>query len=182
MSIRHSDNGVITLVRTTSDHVAGDQGDTQMSNKLKKKEILSQLRSAKSAHIKWRSYAQALVAGLPLDDGKVPVIHTDCNFGRWYYGQGQVLSSLEGYRAIEEPHEMLHNIYMKIVKKLFHEEDPGLLKKMLGSRKRADEKRATEVHELMEHLINISRTLLESIEMVEREVLQMHEEEFTALV
>lgn len=153
-----------------------------MSINTKKKEILAQLRSAKSAHIKWRSYAQALVAGLPLDDSKVPVIHTDCAFGRWYYGPGQVLASLNSYRAIEEPHEILHNIYMKIVKKLFHEEDVGLLKKLLGSSKRAGENRATEVSELMENLVVVSRTLLETIEMVEKEVLQMDEEEIGSLL
>jgi hypothetical protein len=71
---------------------------------------------------------------------------------------------------------------MKIVKQLFHEDDMGLLRKLLGNRKRADEKRSSEVSELMLHLVSVSKTLLETIEMVEREVLQMEDEEIAALV
>ncbi len=34
---------------------------------MSKKDILTRLRTAKSAHIKWRSYAKALVEGVPVD-------------------------------------------------------------------------------------------------------------------
>ncbi|MFO7594529.1 MAG: CZB domain-containing protein [Pseudomonadota bacterium] len=182
MTKKIKEKDVITLLRAVSTENDGKKGGTDMSNKLKKKEVLAQLRAAKSAHIKWRSYAQALVSGLPLDESKVPVIHTDCAFGRWYYGPGQALASLDSYRSIEEPHEILHDIYMKIVKKLFHEENTGLLKKLLGSSKRADAIRASEISELMEHLVAVSRTLLETIEMVEKEVLHMEGDEVSSLI
>ncbi|EXJ16796.1 CZB domain-containing protein [Imhoffiella purpurea] len=146
-----------------------------------KKEILTQLRAAKTAHIQWRSYAQALTSGLPVDQDHVPVIHTACKFGKWYYGPGQQLSSLETYEAIEVPHETLHRIYMKIFKILFTEEDRGLLHKLFGSKGRLDKRQQAEVDGLMQNLLSVSRTLLEAIALLEQEVLQMSDEELEAL-
>lgn len=61
-----------------------------------KKEIIIKLRAAKASHIQWRAYAQAIVGGFSVDQNHVPVIHTNCKFGQWYYGKGQILSSLGG--------------------------------------------------------------------------------------
>ncbi len=55
-----------------------------------KKEALDKLRKAKGAHIKWRSYAQALVAGVTVsDDGVYDVIHTAHTYA--VNDQGQIL-------------------------------------------------------------------------------------------
>jgi hypothetical protein len=146
-----------------------------------KKEIIQHLRAAKSGHIKWRSYAQALVAGLPLDENKIPVIHTDCKFGKWYYGHGQSLSSFESFRAIEEPHEMLHSIYHKLVNAL-HSNDGGGLLSIFSEKSRIDMERKREVDSHLKNLIEMSRTLLECIELLENEVMDLSEEEVAALI
>lgn len=52
----------------------------------------------------------------------MPVIHTDCAFGQWYYGDGQDLDSMNTFREIEEPHERLHEAYMRIFKAMSEEE------------------------------------------------------------
>ena len=146
-----------------------------------KKEIINRLRAAKSAHIKWRTYAQAILSGLEIDDDKVPVLHTDCAFGKWYYGSGQRLSTLHSYKAIEQPHEIMHTLYMKLFKHLFEEEDIGLFKKLIGSAKRRQEHDAIG-EKYMKDIIEMSKALLEAIEVLETEILNMNEVEIAELV
>lgn len=146
-----------------------------------KKTLINHLRSAKSAHIKWRAYAQALVAGLPLDEGQVPVIHTDCSFGKWYYGQGQKLSALPSFHAIEGPHESLHAIYMQIFKLLFETEDVSFFRKLIGASKKKDNKKE-QINALLDSLIEMSKTLLAAIELLEKELTDMSDSEIAALI
>jgi hypothetical protein len=144
-----------------------------------KRETLSQLRLAKSAHIQWRAFAQALVAGIPVEQDHVPVIHTTCKFGKWYYGPGQRLSSLSSYGAIDTPHEMLHKTYMKIFKLLFGEDDRSAFKKLFGSNAKLKQERQQEAEALMQILLSISGTLLEAINVLEREIMDMPDEELS---
>jgi hypothetical protein len=150
-------------------------------NPMTKKEILMQLRAAKTAHIQWRSYAQALMAGLPVDQDHVPVVSTTCKFGKWYYGAGQSLSSLSAYEAIELPHDALHQIYMRIFKILFSEQDRSLFQKLFGTKGQLDKKRQVEAEALMQHLLSVSRTLLDAIALLEQEVMNLSDEEIEAL-
>ena len=142
---------------------------------------MSQLRSAKSAHIQWRSYAQALVAGIPVEQDHVPVIHTTCKFGKWYYGEGQKLSSLSSYGAIETPHETLHQIYMKIFKLLFGEDNRSTLQKMFGSSAKIKQGNQAEAESFMKQLLSVSGTLLEAINLLEKEIKDMTDEELSSL-
>lgn len=81
------------------------------------KEALQHLRKAKTAHLKWRTYAQALAAGVGVEDGKAPIAHTECEFGRWYHGPGQALREIsELYDDIEDPHRLLHQAYAEMYK------------------------------------------------------------------
>lgn len=146
---------------------------------MNKKEVLSQLRLAKSAHIQWRAYAQALIAGIPVEKDHVPVIHTNCKFGKWYYGPGQELSSLSSYGAIETPHEMLHQIYIKIFKLLFVADDRSIFKKIFGSKRLANKRNQEEAEALMQKLLSVSGTLLEAINLLELEIKEMSEDELS---
>jgi hypothetical protein len=149
---------------------------------VQKTDVLAMLQAARSAHIQWRARAQALVAGIPLEKEQVPVIYTDCKFGKWYYGAGQQLSVLETFRAIEEPHQRLHQLYMKIFNLLFGEDDRSTLKKIFGSKKKYIANNFEEAQRIMPQLIGISETLLEAIEIVTDQVRQMSDEEFTNLI
>ena len=146
-----------------------------------KKQLINHLRAAKAAHIKWRSYAQALVAGLPLDEGQVPVVHTDCAFGKWYYGAGQRLSSLPAFNAIGIPHERLHAIYMEIFKLLFETEETGFFSKLIGASKRQNQK-SDRIDVLLGSLLDMSKTLLDAIELLERDLLALGDGEVAALI
>lgn len=147
-----------------------------------KKQLIANLRAAKSAHIKWRSYAQALAAGLPVSENQVPVIHTDCAFGKWYYGPGQRLSSLPGYQAIEAPHEALHGIYMHLFKLLFETEESSFFARLIGTARKQGEQRRDQFDALLNNLVEMSKTLLTAIELLEQEIMRMEDEDIAALV
>ena len=149
---------------------------------MNKKDILDQLRLAKSAHIKWRAYAQALVSGLPVEQDQVPVIHTDCHFGQWYYGPGQRLSHLSSFEAVATPHEMLHQIYMKIFKLLFMETKPSTFQKLFGSRAKIEDGNRRKAKVLMQELLSISTTLLDTLSLLESEIREMSEEDLSSII
>ena len=148
---------------------------------MQKVDALTMLQSAKSAHIQWRARAQVLVAGVPLEKEQVPVVYTDCKFGKWYYGAGQQLSALETYRAVEDLHQQLHMIYLQIFNRLFGDDDRSALKRIFGSKKKHVAENAAEAQRLLPQLIGVSETLLEAIGVVENQIRHMSEDEFNSL-
>lgn len=86
---------------------------------MNKKEILQHLYLAKKAHLKWVQNAKALMGGIALDEGKVPLKPTNCKFGKWYYSATSDLSEIEAYRNIEPIHNELHALYEEIFQNLF---------------------------------------------------------------
>ncbi len=124
-----------------------------MSLESNKEDVLAIIRRAKSSHIRWRAYAQGLVSGVQVGEDRLPIKHTDCKFGLWYYGEGRkLLGNFDIFKDVEAPHEMLHAVYGQIHDLVV---------------KKADQKSAQS--KLVE-LIAISRTLLEQIEILEQEV------------
>jgi hypothetical protein len=129
---------------------------------MNKTELLRLIRKAKSSHIRWRSYAQALVAGLDVPEDAAPKDHRACGFGKWYYDAGvRQLGHLDVFRDIEISHEILHGIYARI-----HQSVTG--------------GRADEARPQLEQLIGVSRTLLEAIGLLEQEVLAIPDSRFPA--
>lgn len=143
--------------------------------------LLQQLRTAKSAHIQWRARAQAMVNGLALDENAVPVLHTDCKFGKWYYGPGQMLNHLPAYHEIDEIHEKLHLTYMEIFKCLFGDDDRSKLSKVFGSTRKHETAKLKKAETLLPVLVDISKDLLATIEMLESQVRALPEEELQKL-
>lgn len=117
-----------------------------------KSELLALIRRAKSSHIRWRAYAQGLVAGVDVKEDRLPIHHTECAFGKWYYGIARTrFGHLEIFRDLEGPHELLHSVYQQIHTLVAD-------KKVAAARDKLDE------------LVGVSRTLLEQLELLEQEV------------
>jgi len=131
--------------------------------------------------MQWRARAQALVAGLNVEQEHVPVLYTDCKFGKWYYGEGQKLSGFSAFKALEEPHQQLHLVYMEIFKHLFGEDQRSGWAKLFGSKRAHREKELGAARELLPQLIGISHTLLETIDILEDEINSTPEEEWAGL-
>ena len=104
-----------------------------------KTEVMTTLKLAAVSHRAWLSNAQALIDGIPLDKDKVPVSATECEFGKWYYGDGQRLKSIPGFKEIEKPHDNLHQTYAEIFTLLYGEESqkPSFFSKLIGRAQKA---------------------------------------------
>ncbi|WP_051146619.1 CZB domain-containing protein [Marinobacter daepoensis] len=145
--------------------------------------IVQELRSAKQGHVRWVRYASALIEGMDMLKEHVPVLGTDCKFGKWYYGPGQGLKSLPSYQKIEQPHLDLHDTYMQIFKLLFKNEDDakaGFFAKLLG-RKKNQEADLNTARSLFKELEHTSTIILAHLERLETEVLALEEEDVTRL-
>ena len=119
-----------------------------------KKEALSQVRHAKSAHIRWRAYVQAMMAGLEVEEKHAPVHQKDCDFGQWFYGEGfKTFGHWQIYQDVEYGHELLHEVY-----KMLH--------RVMEEGEQAHSAR------IMEQLVGISDSLLAALELFEEEVRQ----------
>lgn len=119
---------------------------------LDKRKALQLLCLARTAHIKWLGHALELVNGHEIAESRAPVMHTDCEFGRWYYGEGkELLGYLEHYLLVDEAHRILHGIYRDI----------------FAAVKRGD--MATAKAGLQE-LVQSSQSLLDAIHLLEQEV------------
>ncbi len=138
------------------------------------REILDRLRTAKSAHLGWVNRARALIDGKPVDKEKVPVKHTDCIFGKWYYGDGRKLASLPSYQAIEAPHDRLHAIYKEIFDLLFTHEQGGFIARLFDSRKKQEQRRA-EARAKFQELQQMSDVIVARLDALERDVRSMAE-------
>lgn len=137
---------------------------------MKLSEVLETLTQARLAHLRWVARAEALLAGLPLDKEQVPVLQTDCDFGKWYYGSGRALDRLSTYSALEEPHQLLHKTYMQIFNHLYGDDERSALGKLFGSAKKHKEKHLEEARKLLPSLKGQSEVLLKNIDFLEKEI------------
>ncbi len=79
------------------------------------------------------------------------------------------------------PHATLHQVYMEIFKLMYGETKVGWLKSLFVSKQKRKEENKKKAEELMQNLISISESLLESITMLEQEVMSMSDEEIQGL-
>ena len=143
-----------------------------------KTEAIEQVRKAKLGHKKWISYAKAMHMGIGIDKDAVPMMETDCAFGKWYYGDGQVFSDMESFQAIEVPHSMLHQTYMKLYKARKKPVKTGLF----VSKNKAQNEKQVALDNIMKQLTQVSQILMDNLQEFENDIKHMSEFEFTKLI
>jgi hypothetical protein len=145
---------------------------------MEKNEVLLTLQNAVRSHKQWVGNAFALIEGAELDKEKVPLNATECAFGRWYYGDGQKMKKISGFRELEPLHDKLHKTYMEIFGILFGESsEPSFFHKMLGlSRKvaAANREAAMERYHVLERQ---SEAVVKQIEQLEKVITAMGEKQ-----
>ncbi len=81
-----------------------------------------ELAVARSAHQAWKMRLRTFLDGKSTLTPEEAVSHRDCDFGRWYYGEGShVCQNHASLREIENPHEKMH----QLIKRLISEKDRG---------------------------------------------------------
>ncbi len=138
---------------------------------MKLSDVVARLHNARAAHKAWVARAEGLVAGLPLEKEQVPMLPTDCIFGQWYYGSGQMLRKLPAYKALEKPHDKLHQTYMQIFKLLFDEPDVSALGRLFGQAKKAKAAQIKQAEKLIPPLRALSDEVCDILENLEIQVM-----------
>lgn len=132
---------------------------------MEKTEVVDKLFAAKRAHSNWRVHAQCIVNGMNVDD-KVPVLHTNCVFGKWYHGEGKTqLGHLTEFRVIDEPHKNLHETYLKIHDQLI---EGGYTTS--GNRRVYSPENVANARVFLKELVSISDLLLNHLNVLEDKI------------
>ena len=143
--------------------------------------IIQRLRDARKAHRRWVSRAQIMMDGMPVAQEQLPLGDTECAFGIWYHGEGQLLSCYPEFVKIHEPHKRLHDIYRQIFTLLFSEKKPSLFRRLLGRKAHHSKEQLAEARHLLAQLNAASLEILDLIGKLEKLIHSLSDEEIERL-
>jgi len=153
---------------------------------MNKEEILSQLRVAKAAHVSWVQRAKLLIEGFTINETSIPVNSTECAFGQWFYSEGQRLNDIrnnpiESMQEIESLHFKLHDVYLNIYKIYYDLEKKGFFSKVFGKKKKVSEEDKLRAKAYYKEMDAISQELVKALNLMERRINVVNEEEIKAI-
>ena len=153
---------------------------------MKKEEILSQLRVAKAAHISWVQRAKMLIEGFTINENSIPVNSTECQFGQWFYSEGQRLNDIrnnpiESMQEIENLHFKLHDVYLNIYKIYYEMEKKGFFSRLFGKKKKVTEEDKARAKEYYDEMNAISKELVNALNIMERRINVVNDAEIEAI-
>jgi hypothetical protein len=151
---------------------------------VEKSEVLTSIRAARRAHIIWVDSAKALVNGLDVKKEQIPIAVTECDFGKWFYCDGQILLSLfteHAVKKLDNKHKELHDTYMKIFKIYFSIQKRSLWAKILKRKKKIT---ANDEYNALVYLADLEKTsdeLISYLNIIEKKLNTISEETFRTL-
>ncbi len=151
---------------------------------MEKSEVLTSIRAARRAHIIWVDSAKALVNGLEVKKEQIPIAVTACDFGKWFYCDGQILLSLFSEHAVKKldnKHKELHDTYMKIFKIYFPVQKRSLLAKLMKRKKKITANDEYNALVYLADLEKISDELISYLNIIEKKLNTISEEKFRTL-
>jgi hypothetical protein len=153
--------------------VAGNSG-------MSKHDILNHLRDAKSRHLGWVKRVHSLLQGKPVNEGRVAIDPTCCDFGKWYYGEGRHLERVPGYAEIEQPHRRLHELYSRIREELGEKTHPSLWQRLSGHSSREQQRHHRRATQLFSELQHQSDLIVRHLDAMEKHIKQEPEQALRA--
>jgi len=140
---------------------------------MKKSDIVEKIRLARLAHVKWVQRAKSLVNGIPIKEEDIPLTSDSCEFGKWFYSDGQVLLAIfneKSVKEIEDFHNKLHAEYMNIFKIYFDMSNVGFFSKLLGRGKRVSAKEHKQAKFYLSSLEHASGKLMKRLNIMETKI------------
>jgi len=140
---------------------------------MKKDEIVHKIRLARLAHVKWVQRAKSLVNGIPIKEEDIPLTPDACQFGKWFYSDGQILLTIfnnKTVKELEDLHNQLHEEYMNIFKIYFDLTNLNFFSKLLNQGKKIskEEIQKSKVH--IRSLEEISEILIKKLNIMETKI------------
>jgi hypothetical protein len=153
---------------------------------MNKEEILNQLRIAKAAHVSWVQRAKLLIEGFTINETSIPVNSTECQFGKWFYSDGQKLNDIrnnpiESMQEIESLHFKLHDVYLNIYKIYYDLEKKSFFSKVFGKKKKVSDEDKLLAKKYYNEMDAISKELVKALNIMERRIGVVNEDEITSL-
>ena len=153
---------------------------------MNKDEILEYLRVAKAAHVSWVQRAKMLIEGFTINETSIPINATECQFGKWFYSDGQRLNDmrnipLESMQEIEEIHFQLHDIYMKIYKIYYDVEKKGFFSKLFVKKKQVSEEEMNLSKTYYDEMNKVSKKLVTALNLMERRINVVNSKEIESI-
>ncbi|MCK5855464.1 MAG: CZB domain-containing protein [Sulfurovaceae bacterium] len=150
-----------------------------------KLDVLRNIRAARRAHVLWVQRAKSLVNGLPVTKEQIPLEVTTCEFGQWFYCDGQILLSIfteDAVKKVEEKHKSLHDIYMRIFKIYFSTASQSFFEKLLKYKKEVSETERDIALKELERLEIVSSELISYLNIIEKKLNTIDEETFSKFI
>ncbi len=152
---------------------------------MKKEEVLKNIRAARRSHVMWVDRARSLVNGFPVNKEQIPLEVTSCDFGQWFYCDGQILLvifSEDSIKKLENKHRELHDSYMKIFKIYFDTSNQSFIAKLLKRRKKISDREQHLAMEDLQKLENVSDELVSYLNIIEKRMNQIDESTFEKFI
>ena len=152
---------------------------------MEKPDVLKHIRSARRAHVIWVDRAKALVNGLKVTKDQIPLEVTSCDFGKWFYCDGQILLAIfteDAIKTLENKHKELHDIYMNIFKIYFNTSDFSFWEKLLKKKRKIS---AADEHNALAYVRNleeVSNELISYLNIIEKKINTISEDDFKKYV
>jgi hypothetical protein len=147
---------------------------------MNKSTTIQHIREAKLAHTRWEDIVKVVASGYKGSEfkGAVPVLKTDCEFGKWYYGEGMMFSQINSYQNLGKPHEMVHEIYLEI-KKLM---DTKIHAGFFQSQNKLEHEKENHIHELLESFLNYNKLVHDGLNQLEMDILKLTDYDIEKLI
>ncbi|WP_457747975.1 CZB domain-containing protein [Sulfurimonas sp.] len=142
-------------------------------------QTLQAIENAKEAHLSQMDKIEALMEGRSVRN-PTSVDKTECEFGKWFYGNAEFLKFLLGaqfYKNIDAIHEYWHIEYEKIYD-IFMEKSTGSMVAKLMGFYHIPPKEMDEVLKYYKELKITSKDLLKALEASKRRILALKESKF----
>lgn len=149
---------------------------------MEKIDVLKNIRAARRAHVVWVQRAKSLVNGLPIKKEQIPFEVTKCEFGKWFYCDGQILLSIfteDAVKIVGEKHKELHDIYMKIFKIYFSTTNQSFFARLMNHKRAISESEISIALTELERLEIVSSELISYLNIIEKKLNSIDEETFS---
>jgi len=140
---------------------------------MKKSDIVHKIRLARFAHVEWVQRAKSLVNGLPIKEEDVPLTASSCEFGKWFYVDGQILLAIFNettVKNLENLHNELHEVYMNIFKIYFDLSDLSFFQKLIKMGKKVSVEEQREAKKYLNALEKVSDELIKQLNIIETKI------------
>lgn len=140
---------------------------------MKKSDIVHKIRLARFAHVEWVQRAKSLVNGLPIKEEDVPLTASSCEFGKWFYVDGQILLAIFNettVKNLENLHNELHEVYMNIFKIYFNLSDLSFFQKLIKMGKKVSVEEQREAKKYLNALEKVSDELIKQLNIIETKI------------